>query len=84
MRKIKRIKIKVETGDTFIDRTFGGLVRQMSMVYPRGETKREYMNNVKKRAVVWDESRISVVNPETFIKELYRIGIINTLEIEEE
>lgn len=73
------IKIIVETGDVYFGETFASIVRQMSQHYPRGETKREYMDATARRVRIWDEVQIRTNTPEEFIWELHRVGVITEI-----
>jgi len=74
------IKIVLETGETFVGETYLQIVQQLKNVFPRDETKREYMENVSVRARIWDASRISTSSPRAFIHDLKRIGIVKTID----
>lgn len=75
------IRILLETGDTFTGETYADLVQQMSCVFPRGETMQQYMENVARRVNIWNEAdHVSTKDPKTFIEDLYRIGVIISLE----
>lgn len=73
------IKVVLETGDFFIGKSFGEVVRQMADRFPRGETKREYMNATARRVEVWDSVKIRAKTPEQFIRELKNVGVITEI-----
>ncbi len=75
------IRILLETGDTFTGETYTDLVRQMSFVFPRGETMQQYMEAVAKRVNIWNGAdHISTKDPKTFIEDLHRIRVVVSLE----
>ncbi len=73
------IKVTLETGDVYFGETFGQIVRQMSQHYPRGETKREYIDAVTRRVEIWNAVKIRTKTPEQFIRELHRVGVVTEI-----
>lgn len=73
------IRIKLETGDIYFGESYAALVRQMSQHYPRGETKREYMDATARRVEIWDATKIRTKTPEEFIRELQRVGVVTEI-----
>lgn len=74
---------KMEDGAVFEAETFDDLVSALKLdmwVVPK--TKEEYMDGVRRRCEIYNGERIQYYDAQTFILELYRIGVITELTIE--
>ena len=68
-----------EDGKRFVGRDYNELASNMAKASKEGHLLR-YMKEVKRRCEIFDGSRIKIGEPETFLKELQRVGVIKEIK----